>query len=69
MFLSVFLLSLIGHDGVNGRRGGTIWGAAVFSVMAGISIVPILPACFSLAIELTHPVQPALVTGLTMSCA
>jgi hypothetical protein len=43
---------------------GSNWGAAVFCILAGLTIVPILPVCFSLATESTHPVQPALVTGL-----
>jgi hypothetical protein len=67
---SVYFLSLAGNDGKPPHNhGGTLWGAAVFVLMAGTTIVPIIPVCFSLATECTHPVQPALVTGLLMSCA
>lgn len=67
---ATFFLSIAGESGtIIHPRGGTIWGAIVFCIMSGLSIVPIIPVCFSLATECTHPVQPALVTGLLMSCA
>ena len=34
---------------------GSSWGAAVFCILAGLTIVPIMPVCFSLATESTHP--------------
>lgn len=67
---SAYFLSIMGDNSRSQlNRGGTIGGAVVFCIMSGISIVPIIPVCFSLATECTHPVQPALVTGLLMSCA
>ena len=35
----------------------------------GICCVPIIAVCYQLGTETTHPVQPALVLGLMMSCA
>jgi FLVCR family MFS transporter 7 len=35
----------------------------------GICCVPIIAVCYQLGTECTHPVQPALVLGLMMSCA
>jgi FLVCR family MFS transporter 7 len=34
---------------------GTYWGAVLFCLFAGFSIVPIMPVSFSLATESTHP--------------
>jgi len=34
---------------------GSNWGAAVFCILSGLSIVPIMPVCFSLATESTYP--------------
>jgi hypothetical protein len=48
---------------------GTLWGGIVFPILLGLFITPILTICFSLATECTHPVQPALVTGMLMSAA
>ena len=48
---------------------GTMWGAMIFCFIGGFALVPIMPVCFSLATESTHPVQPALVIGLLMSGA
>jgi hypothetical protein len=48
---------------------GTDWGALCFCFSAGITLTPSIPICFQLGCELTHPVQPALVTGLLMSMA
>jgi MFS family permease len=46
-----------------------LWSGLIFSFFGGITIVPIIPICFSLATECTHPLQPALVTGMLMAAA
>lgn len=43
---------------------GNIWAAILFCVMGGACIIPIVPVCYALSTEVTHPVQPALVLGL-----
>jgi hypothetical protein len=48
---------------------GSLWGGGVFAFMAGCALTPSIPINFQLATECTHPVQPALVTGLLMSMA
>lgn len=48
---------------------GTLWGGIVWPVLIGVTITPVLTVCFALGTESTHPVQPALVTGLMMSIA
>ena len=58
LITSIFLLPL-----------GKMWAALLFCLIGGISIVPIIPVSFALATESTHPVQPAVVVGLLMSCA
>ena len=48
---------------------GTLWAALIFCLIGGVSLVPIIPVAYSLSTESTHPIQPALVLGLMMSCA
>lgn len=48
---------------------GNIWFAMLFCVLAGACIVPIVPVCYALATEVTHPVQPAMVLGLLANFA
>ena len=48
---------------------GNLWFALLFCLIGGFSIVPIMPVCFALGTESTHPVSPALVIGLMMSGA
>lgn len=43
--------------------------ACVTVTLGGICSVPIIAVSYQLATEVTHPVQPALVLGLMMSCA
>jgi MFS family permease len=35
---------------------GNIWCALLFCVLAGACIIPIVPVCYALATEVTHPV-------------
>lgn len=48
---------------------GEFYLTLVVVTFGGICSVPIIAVCYQLATELTHPVQPALVLGLMMSCA
>jgi MFS family permease len=48
---------------------GNIWCAIFFCAIAGSCIIPIVPVCFALATEVTHPVQPAMVLGLLANFA
>ena len=40
------------------------WALCIFSVMAGMCMVPIVPIAFAFAGEVTYPVSPAMVIGL-----
>lgn len=40
------------------------WALCIFSVMAGMSMVPIVPIAFAFAGEVTYPISPAMVIGL-----
>ena len=48
---------------------GNIWFALLFCVIGGACIIPIVPVCYALATEVTHPVQPAMVLGLLANFA
>lgn len=48
---------------------GNIWCAMFFTTIAGTCIIPIVPVCYALATEVTHPVQPAMVLGLLATFA
>lgn len=40
------------------------WTAALYTVLLGACVVPIVPATFALSCELTHPLSPAAVVGV-----
>jgi hypothetical protein len=43
---------------------GSYWLCSIVMSLYGLSFGPILPIGFDFSIQLTHPVQPALVNGL-----